>query len=128
MAERQLDKIHIRDLLLRCVLGVYEREREDRQDVQLNITLYADLKSACRKDSIEETVDYKAIKQQVMALVEGSSFRLVEGLAQAVADKCLEHPRVERVKVVVDKPGALRFARSAAVEIVRDRDETAQNG
>ena len=68
-------------------------------------------------------MDYKQVKQQVLALVEGSSFYLVEKLAQEVARLCLKAPRVERVTVIVDKPGALRFARSVAVEITRTKLE-----
>ena len=42
-------------------------------------------------------------------------------LAEAVAEICLREKAVERVEVLVEKPGALRFARSVGVEIVRDR-------
>jgi len=47
---------------------------------------------------------------------------LVERLAEQIANICLEHPRVQRVKVLLDKTGALRFARSVAVEIVREKE------
>ena len=124
MANRPLDRIHIRDLLLRCVIGVNDWEREIKQDVLINITLHADLKTACRTDRIEDTVDYRAIKNNVAAMVESSSYMLVERLAERVTDICLEHPRVQRVEVSVEKPGALRFARSVGIEIVRERDAT----
>ncbi|HIJ65850.1 MAG TPA: dihydroneopterin aldolase [Candidatus Hydrogenedentes bacterium] len=121
MVEPPLDKIHIRDLQLRCVVGIYPQERKEKQDVTVNLTLYADLRAGCASDSIEDTVDYKAVKKKVVATVEDSSCYLVEHLAQRVADVCLEDPRVKRVKVTIDKPGALRFARSVAIEIVRGR-------
>ncbi len=121
MAERELDKIHIRDLLIRCIVGIYDWEREKKQDVLINITLYADLKTACQTDRIEDTVDYKAIKQKVVDMVESSSYMLVERLAERVAEICLENPQVQRVKVLVDKTGALRFARSVGIEIVREQ-------
>lgn len=119
MAHRPLDRIHIRDLLLRCVVGVRDRERHDRQNVNLNITLHADLATACRTDELAETVDYAAIKKRVIELVQRSSFHLLEALAEAVANVCLEDPRVRLVDVTIEKPGALRFARTAAVQITR---------
>jgi len=73
MANKRLDKIHIRDLLLRCIVGLNDREREKEQDVLINITLYADLGAAGRTDRIEDTVDYKTIKQKVVDMVESSS-------------------------------------------------------
>lgn len=121
MEAERLDRIHIRDLLLRCVIGIRDWEREAPQNVMLNITLHADLRAAGASDDIADTVDYVAIKKRVIALVEGSSFGLVEALAQAVADACLEDPKVQRVDVVVEKPGALRFARTVAVDISRGR-------
>jgi FolB domain-containing protein len=121
MAERELDKIHIRDLLIRCIVGIYDWEREKKQDVLINITLYADLKTACQTDRIEDTVDYKAIKQKVVDMVESSSYMLVERLAERVAEICLGNPQVQRVRVLVDKTGALRYARSVGIEIVREQ-------
>jgi dihydroneopterin aldolase/D-erythro-7,8-dihydroneopterin triphosphate epimerase len=122
MREAELDRIHIRDLLLRCVVGVFDEERRDKQDVMINLTLWADLRAAGRTDRIEDTVDYKAIKKRVIALVEGSSFYLVERLAQAIAQECLADRRVRRVRVLVEKPSALRFARTVGVEIVREQE------
>lgn len=123
MNNGELDKIYIRDLHTRCILGIYPEEREKPQEITVNIVLFADLREAGESDRIEDTVDYKEVKQQVLALVENSSFYLVEKLAREVADICLKAPRVQRATVTVDKPGALRFARSVAVEITRCRGE-----
>lgn len=116
-----LDKIHIRDLRARCILGISKEEREKEQEIILNITLYLDLRAAGTSDDINDTVDYKKIKQEVLAVVESSAFYLVERLAETVAELCLKTPAIEAVTVAVDKPGALRFAHSVAVEITRSR-------
>ena len=122
MADLPLDKIHIRDLLQRSIIGIYDEERREKQDIIINITLHADLRAAGRSDRIEDTVDYKGIKQSVLALTEESTFYLVERLAEAIAQRCLEESLVQRVDVVIDKPHALRFARSVAVAVTRDRE------
>lgn len=123
MADRPLDAIHIRDLLLRCIVGVFPEERRAKQDVVINITLYADLSAACRSDRLDDTVDYKALKKDVIAMVESSECQLIERLAERIADICLRQSRVQRVRVLLEKPGALRFARTVGVEIVRERSE-----
>ncbi len=114
------DRILIRDLALRCVIGVYPEERRAPQDVIINIALDTDTRPAARSDSIEDAVDYKSLKKAIVALVEHSSFQLVETLADRIAAACAAHPGVRRATVTVDKPGALRFARSVAVEVVRE--------
>jgi dihydroneopterin aldolase/D-erythro-7,8-dihydroneopterin triphosphate epimerase len=125
MADRPLDKIYVRDLVCRCIIGINPEERTNKQDVTINLVLEADLSAAGQTDDIADTVDYKQIKKNVLRMAEGSSFLLVERLAQRVADICLECPEVIRAHVTIDKPGALRFARSVAVEITRDRQDHA---
>jgi FolB domain-containing protein len=115
------DLIRIHDLLLRAVIGINEEERRDRQDVLINIALYANLRSAGVSDDIRDAVNYRTLTKQVIKRVEESQFYLVEKLAAEIAAICLEDPRVERVQVRVEKPGALRFARSVGVEIDRTR-------
>ncbi len=115
------DRIHLRDLLLRSIVGINEEERLKRQDVVINLTLHADLREACRSDRIEDTVNYRTIKRAIIREIEGGTFDLIERLGERIAEICFEEPRVMRVDVVVDKPGALRFARSVAVEITRWR-------
>ncbi|MBT3375740.1 MAG: dihydroneopterin aldolase [Lentisphaerae bacterium] len=119
---QDLDKIHIRDLQLRCIIGINPEEREKKQDVIINITLSADLRQACRSDCIDDTVDYKTIKTEVAAMTEGSRFLLVERLADEIAAICLRDARVLEARVLIEKPGALRFARTVGVEITRAQD------
>lgn len=121
MERDELDCIHIKDLFLRCIIGINPDERTKKQDVLINVTLYADLSSAGQSDRMEDTVNYKQIKNRIVEMVEHSSFFLVERLAERIAEICLEDPGVHYARVLVEKPGALRFARSVGVEIVRPR-------
>lgn len=123
MDENRLDCIHIRDLVCRCIVGINPEERVKRQEVLINVTMWADLRDACASDDIADTVDYKKVKEGILAMVEASSYNLVERLASEIAAVCLHASRVRRVRVVLDKPGALRFARSVAVDLTRERGE-----
>ncbi|MCA9174216.1 MAG: dihydroneopterin aldolase, partial [Planctomycetales bacterium] len=89
--------------------------------VLINIVLEADLTSAGESDAMEDTVNYRTITKQVIAMVEASEFQLVERLAAEIAAVCLSDPRVSDVEVTVEKPGALRFARSVGVTIRRSQ-------
>lgn len=116
------DRIIIRDLSVRCVIGVSDEERRDAQDVLINIELVSDLSRPARTDRLEDAVDYRTLKKRLVAFVQGSSFHLVEALAEKIAGICLEDTLVQEVRVKVEKPGALRFARSVGVEISRKRE------
>jgi dihydroneopterin aldolase/D-erythro-7,8-dihydroneopterin triphosphate epimerase len=120
--ERAMDKILIKDLRLRCIIGINEFERREKQDVTINVVIWSDFTEAAMTDDISKTVDYKEITKGIIKLVEGSEFRLVETLAERIAESCLKHARVEKVRVTVEKPGALRFARNVGVSILRKAD------
>jgi FolB domain-containing protein len=115
------DQIQIKDLLLRGIIGINDWEREKEQDILINITLYADLSRAGQSDSIDDTANYRTITKAVIAHVESSQRFTIEALAEDIAGICLAEPGVERARVRVEKPGALRFARSVGVEIERPR-------
>lgn len=121
------DQIHIKDLLLRTIIGVNDEERRNKQDVVINITLYTDHTTAA-SDDIADTVNYRTIAKQTIKLVEESEFYLVEKMALEIVNLCLADPRVERAMVTVEKPGALRFARSVGVTVDRTRTEAGING
>jgi FolB domain-containing protein len=120
------DQIVVRDLLLRAIIGINPDERVNRQDVLINITMWADTRAAGLSDEIADAVNYRTITKDVIEHVESSACFLVERLAQEVADVCLRDHRVESVEVTIEKPMALRFARSVGVTIRRDRTGNGQ--
>lgn len=119
-----MDKIFIRDLALRCIIGIYPEERREKQDVVINVEMHCDLRRAGKSDDLNDTVDYKSIKKAILKLVEQSHFQLIEAMAENIATIALGDQKVKTVIVTVDKPGALRFAKSSAVEIIRTRNDS----
>lgn len=117
-----LDQIKIRNLHLRCIIGIQAWERKVLQDVMVDVVLFTDLSAAGGSDRIEDTINYKTLTKAMIAITESSRFFLVEALAERLAALCLQDERVRRVRLSVEKPGALRFARSVGVTIERVRD------
>jgi FolB domain-containing protein len=115
------DRILVRDLLCRGIVGINPEERVKTQDVLVNLVLHADVRAAAASDDIADAVNYRTIAKRVIDLVERSEFFLVERLAEEIAILCLADDRVTRAEVTVEKPTALRFAKSVGVAIVRDR-------
>lgn len=116
-----MDRIFIKDLLARCIIGVNEEERREKQDVVIGVEISADLAKPCASDKFEDAIDYRALKKRIIAAVEPSEYFLVEALAERIARVCLETPGVEEVRITVEKPSALRYAKSVGVDITRRR-------
>jgi len=117
------DQIHIKDILVRTIIGINDDERVNPQDVLINLTLFTNTRPAGESDDISDAVNYRTITKKVIAMVENSRFFLVEKMAAEIANVCLENPQVEKVRVSVEKPGALRFTRSVGITIERGRNE-----
>lgn len=117
-----MDQIIIRDLIARGILGVNNWEREKPQDILINIILFADLSIAGRSDALEDTVNYRLVTKKVQLHAETAGRFTVEALAADLARICLEEPKVQKVRVRVEKPGAVRFTRAVGVEIERQRE------
>jgi dihydroneopterin aldolase/D-erythro-7,8-dihydroneopterin triphosphate epimerase len=115
------DRIFIRDLLIRGIIGIHDWEREKKQDILINVEMEADCRPAGLSDNFTEAVDYRAVTKSIIALVETSEFFLVEKLAEEIASVCLENPKVNLARVRVEKPGAVRFSRSVGIEVERNR-------
>ncbi len=115
------DRILIKDLHLRGIIGIHDWEREKHQDILINVEMEADCRPAGLSDDFRDAVDYRAVSKRIIALVEGSGFYLVEKMAEEVARICLEDARVTVARVRVEKPGAVRFSRSVGVEVERQR-------
>ena len=114
-------KIHIKDLTLFCLIGIYPEERKKKQKLIFNITINACLKEPL-DDEITNTIDYADVENKVAYLIENSDFFLIETLANEVAKIILNDKRIESVIVKIDKPNALKFSKAASVEIQKNRN------
>ena len=118
-----MDKVIIKNLLARGIIGVNDWERKRPQNILINITMLTDTHQAAQTDNLEDCVNYSTMSKRILAHAENVNRLTVEALANDLAKICLEEKRVQTVIVRVEKPGAVRFAESVGVEIERSRDE-----
>jgi FolB domain-containing protein len=122
------DCIHLEGLLLRTIIGLNEWERERRQDVVIDLHLFRDLHDPGGSDAEADILNYRTVAKDVIHHVEASHHYLLESLATDIARICVVDHGAERVIVRVDKPGAVRFARTVGVEIERTAADFAAGG
>ena len=117
-----MDKVIIKDLRARGIIGVNDWERDKPQEILINITVFTDTRRAGETDRLEDTVDYRALSKSIQAHAESAERFTVEALANDLAELCLQQAGVQKAIVRVEKPGAVRFAASVGVEVERSRD------
>lgn len=114
-----MDRIFLRELRIETIVGIWEWERKMPQTVSVSLEMGADVAAAALTDSIENTIDYKAVAQGITTLVTEGKFQLVETMAERIAEYLMTTHKVPWVRVNVDKPGAIRDSRGVGITIER---------
>ncbi len=117
-----LDQIHIKDLLVTGIIGINPSERVTPQPILINATMWGDTSRAASSDDIADAVNYRTIAKALIAHIQSGEPQLVERLVGELVDICFAtEPRIQRVRLTVEKPGALRHARSVGITVDRSR-------
>ncbi len=120
-----MDIIFISDLRIETIIGIYDWERVVRQTVSLDLEMAADIRKAAATDSIDDTLNYKAVAKRLIDFVGTSEFQLVETLAESIAAIVLDEFNVPWLRLKLRKPGAVRGSRDVGVMIERSAREPA---
>jgi dihydroneopterin aldolase len=117
------DRIEVRGLRVDGVHGVLEEEQVHPQPFEVDLDLYLDTTPAALGDDLGATADYGAAVDAAVAVMAGPPRRLLESLADAIARRVLDDPRIDEVTVVVRKlrPPLAPEVTSTGVRIHRPR-------
>ena len=116
-----MDTIFLRDLEVDATIGIFEWEKRIKQKVRIDLEMATDITKAASTDSIDDTLDYKAISKRIVQFVEDSHFELVESLIENVAKILVNEFNIPWVRVTISKPGAVRGSRDVGITIERDK-------
>lgn len=114
-----MDIVYIRDLRIDTIIGIFDWERQVKQQVSLDLEMAADIRKAAQTDDIQYALDYKKVSKRVISLIEESEFQLVETMAETTASVVMEEFNVPWIRLRVSKPGALRGASDVGLIIER---------
>jgi len=117
-----MDKIFIKDMLVHGIIGINPDERERLQDILINIMIFTDTRRAAQMDDLKYSISYSDLARKIKSHAEQAARLTVEALAQDLADICLQENSVKKAIVRVEKPEAVKFARSVGIEIERKKD------
>lgn len=112
-------KVFVHGLVLDGYIGAYDKEQGVTQPIRFDLELEVIEPSNPVSDRLEDVVCYDRMTQGVKAILAEGHIKLVETLAERVADLALSHPMVLSVTVRIIKPNAIPEAEAAGVEIIR---------
>jgi FolB domain-containing protein len=115
--------VTIRGLVLGCSIGIGRREREKKQRVRISVDLVATAAAGFPGEDRRRIIRYDNTVAAIRAIVEGGHVDLCEGLALRICRHCLTDPRVERVKVWVEKLDIFADAEGVGAILERSRGD-----
>jgi FolB domain-containing protein len=115
------DKILIKNLACKAIIGILPEERVAPQPLNINLAIETDTTAAAFTADLGQTIDYARIAQEVAELAVGAEAHLLETLAEDIAKYVLSHERALGVTVALDKPAAIDNAETVGIEIYRSR-------
>jgi 7,8-dihydroneopterin aldolase/epimerase/oxygenase len=127
---RALRHMFLRDMVLTASIGIHPHEHAAPQRVRINVDLGVEDDGAqplsrqpVGRDELSRVVDYEKLAETVRGIVAAGHVRLVETLAERIAETCLMDRRVHLARVRVEKLDIFADATSAGVEIERRRSD-----
>jgi 2-amino-4-hydroxy-6-hydroxymethyldihydropteridine diphosphokinase len=121
------DYIILTGLKISCIIGIFNWEREQKQEIIIDLKFPCDIRKAAKRDNIVYTFDYKKIAKSTIAFVEKSKFQLVETLAESLAQFLIDNFHLPEVHLTVSKPGAIRGSQNVGIQIYRSKASTYSN-
>lgn len=118
-----MDIVYIRELKIDTIIGIYDWERQVKQTISLDLEMATDIHKAALSDSIEDTLDYKAVSKRLISFISESEFQLVETMAEKCANIVLIEFSVPWLRLRLSKPGAVRGAKDVGVVIERSANK-----
>ncbi len=117
-----MDFLSIRDLRVRCIVGVHPHERKREQDLFLDADLWMDFSPAAKSDQLSDAVDYTRVAEDLTGFIRAERFQLIETLARRACERMLaRETALRRCRLTIRKPGALANAQCASVTVERER-------
>jgi 7,8-dihydroneopterin aldolase/epimerase/oxygenase len=120
-----IDKIFLNQMEFYGYHGVFPEETKLGQRYVVDVVLDVDLKEAGKTDDLTKTINYADVYKVVKALVEGPPFKLVEALAENIAEEILLQFSLVRnctIRLIKPNPPIAGHYHSVAVEIIRGQN------
>jgi len=105
----------MKKLKVKTVIGVYQHERTQKQDIIIDITLKIDDSKAILSDNIDDTVDYHRLSEEITNKVGTSNFFLIEKLCDFILEIILKDKNISKAKVTVTKPNCIPNCKNVSV-------------
>ena len=115
--------VFIKDFIIDEIIGFYKHEKIKKQKIKFNIVLDINQNSVPNERDIESIVDYEKITNKLKNLTKSKKYNFLESLAEDSFKEIFEDKRINSVTIKIEKPEAIKNAKSVGVEVFKTRKD-----
>ena len=113
--------VFIKDFIIEEIIGIHEHEKIKKQKIKFNIVMEVNPNTIPDEHNIKSIVDYEKVTQKLENLVKTKKYNFLESLAEDSFKEIFEDKRINSVKIKIEKPEAIKNAKSVGVEVFKNR-------
>jgi FolB domain-containing protein len=113
--------VFIKDFIIEEIIGIHEHEKIKKQKIKFNIVMEVNPNTIPDEHDIKSIVDYEKITRKLENLVKTKKYNFLESLAEDSFKEIFEDKRINSVKIKIEKPEAIKNAKSVGVEVFKNR-------
>ena len=113
----------INDLIIQEIIGIHEYEKIKKQKIKFNIVLDVNQDTVPNENDINSIVNYEKITNELENLAKKKKYNFLESLAEDSFKEIFKDKRINSVKIKIEKPDAIKNARSVGVEVFKTRKD-----
>ena len=115
--------VFIKDFIIEEIIGIHEHEKIKKQKIKFNIVLDVNQSSVPDEKNIKSIVDYEKITNKLENLTKSKKYNFLESLAEDSFKEIFEDKRINSVTIKIEKPEAIKNAKSVGVEVFKTRKD-----
>ena len=115
--------VFIKDFIIEEIIGIHKHEKIKKQKIKFNIVLDIDQSSFPNEKNIKSIVDYEKITNELEKLTKSKKYNFLESLVEDSFEKIFEDKRINSVTIKIEKPEAIKNAKSVGVEVFKTRKD-----
>ena len=115
--------VFIKDFIIEEIIGFYKHEKIKKQKIKFNIVLDVNQSSVPDEKDIKSIVDYEKITNKLENLSKSKKYNFLESLAEDSFKEIFEDKRINSATIKIEKPEAIKNAKSVGVEVFKTRKD-----
>ena len=115
--------VFINDFIIEEIIGIHKHEKIKKQKIKFNIILDIDQSTIPDEKNIKSIIDYEKVTNKLEKLAKSKKYNFLESLIEDSFNEVFEDKRIKSASIKIEKPEAIKNAKSVGVEVFKTRKD-----